>query len=86
MRFQRRRAKTKLWRFSNVDLLDLSPFKFGGPVSDKDRDVILEQSQGLDEVAGRVIFAGDQLIERDVVSDELEKTRRYFSAARARSG
>ncbi len=65
--------KDQLWRFSNVALLDLAPFKFEPTLSDKDRDAILEQSRGLDEVAARVIFAGDQLIERDVVSDQLKK-------------
>jgi Fe-S cluster assembly protein SufD len=65
--------KDQLWRFSSVDLLDLSAFKFGGTLSDNDRDAILEQSRGLDEVAARLIFAGDQLIERDIVSDQLKK-------------
>jgi Fe-S cluster assembly protein SufD len=65
--------KDQLWRFSNVDLLDLTAFKFGETLSDKDRDAILEQSLGLEEVAARVIFAGDQLIERDDVSEQLQK-------------
>ncbi len=65
--------KDQLWRFSSVDLLDLKPFRFGGTLSDEDRDTILEQSRGLDEVAARLIFAGDQLIERDVVSEQLKK-------------
>lgn len=65
--------KDQLWRFSSVDLLDLRPFKFGGTLSDKDRDAILEQSRGLDEVAARLIFAGDQLIERDIISEQLKK-------------
>jgi len=65
--------KDQLWRFSNVDLLDLSPFKFSGAQSDDVRNAILEQSRGLDEVAARLIFAGDQLIERDVISEQLKK-------------
>src|SRR5213596_2579482 len=65
--------KDQLWRFSNVDLLNLTPFKFGGALPDKERNAILEQSRGLDKVAARLIFAGDQLIERDVVSDQLKK-------------
>ena len=65
--------KDQLWRFSSVDLLDLKPFRFGGALSDKDRDAILEQSRGLDEVAARLIFAGDQLIERQVISEQLKK-------------
>jgi Fe-S cluster assembly protein SufD len=65
--------KDQLWRFANVNLLDLTPFKFGGGLSDDDRGAILEQSRGLQEVAGRLIFAGDQLIHRDVISDQLRQ-------------
>jgi Fe-S cluster assembly protein SufD len=65
--------KDQAWRFANVDLLDLTPFKFGGTLSDDDRAEILDQSRGLDEVAGRLIFAGDELVHRDVVSDQLRQ-------------
>src|ERR1700686_4978410 len=65
--------KDQAWRFANVDLLDLTPFKFGGTLSDDDRAEILDQSRGLDEVAGRLIFAGDQLVHRDVISDQLRQ-------------
>src|SRR5216110_1941279 len=65
--------KDQAWRFSNVGVLDLSPFKFGGILGDSDRAAILGQSRGLDEVAARLIFAGDQLIERDVISEQLKK-------------
>src|SRR5438552_18524446 len=65
--------KDQLWRVSNVGLLDLSPFKFGGILGDDERAAILDQSRGLDEVAARLIFAGDQLIHRDVVSEQLKK-------------
>jgi Fe-S cluster assembly protein SufD len=67
------KRKDQLWRFSNVDLLNLTPFKLGGTLPDKERNAILEQSRGLDKVAARLIFAGDQLIERDVLSDQLKK-------------
>jgi Fe-S cluster assembly protein SufD len=65
--------KDQAWRFSNVNLLDLTPFKYGGALTEKERATILEQSRGPDEVAGRMIFAGDQLVERDVVSDQLRQ-------------
>jgi Fe-S cluster assembly protein SufD len=65
--------KDQLWRFSNVNLLDLTPFRFSAAFSDQDRAGILEQSRGLDEVAARVVFAGDDLIHRDVVSEQLKK-------------
>jgi Fe-S cluster assembly protein SufD len=65
--------KDQLWRFASVDLLDLTPFHFAGALSDEERGAILEQSRGLEQVAARLVFAGDQLIERDVVSDKLNK-------------
>jgi len=72
--------KDQAWRFSNVDLLDVTSFKFAGALGDEERAAILEQSRGLDEVAGRMIFAGDQLIERDVISDQLKKRGVVFQS------
>jgi Fe-S cluster assembly protein SufD len=65
--------KDQPWRFSNVDLLDLAPFQTPGPLSEEDRKNILKYSQGLDQSAGRMIFANDQLVERTVVSENLKK-------------
>ncbi|HYY13872.1 MAG TPA: Fe-S cluster assembly protein SufD [Chthoniobacterales bacterium] len=65
--------KDQLWRFSNVNLLDLSPFKLAPELSDDDRRNVLKYSRGLDRFAARLIFANDQLIERDVVSEQLRK-------------
>jgi Fe-S cluster assembly protein SufD len=65
--------KDQPWRFSNVDLLDLAPFKSPGPLSEDDRKNILKYSTGLDQFAGRMIFANDQLVERIVVSEDLKK-------------
>ncbi|HEX9282136.1 MAG TPA: Fe-S cluster assembly protein SufD [Candidatus Udaeobacter sp.] len=65
--------KDQAWRFANVGLLDLTPFKYGGPLSEDDRKNVLKYSRGLDQYAARMIFANDQLIERDVVSEDLKK-------------
>src|SRR5437899_441990 len=72
--------KDQAWRFSNVDLLDVTSFKFAGALGDEERAAILEQSRGLDEVAGRMTFAGDQLIERDGISDQLKKRGVIFQS------
>jgi Fe-S cluster assembly protein SufD len=72
--------KDQAWRFANVGLLDLTSFKYGGALSDEERAAILERSSGLDEVAGRMIFAGDELIERDVISDQLKKRGVIFQS------
>src|SRR6266487_4672208 len=72
--------KDQAWRFANVGLLDLGPFEYGGTLTEKERATILEQSRGLEEVAGRMIFAGDELIERDVISDQLKKRGVIFQS------
>src|SRR5215471_2224605 len=65
--------KNQAWRFSNVGLLDLEPFKISPPLSEDDHKNILKYSRGLEQYAGRMIFANDQLVERDVVSEDLKK-------------
>jgi len=65
--------KDQAWRFANVALLDLTSFKYGGTLSEEDRENVLKYSRGLEQHAGRMVFANDQLIERDVVSEDLKK-------------
>ena len=65
--------KDQAWRFSNVDLLDLAAFEIPGPLSEEDRKNVLKYSTGLTEAAGRMIFANDQLVERNVISEDLKK-------------
>jgi Fe-S cluster assembly protein SufD len=65
--------KDQPWRFSNVNLLDLAPFNVPGPLSEDDRKNILKYSSGLGQFAGRMIFANDQLVERNVVSEDLKR-------------
>jgi Fe-S cluster assembly protein SufD len=65
--------KDQAWRFANVGLLDLTPFEISGPLSEDDRKNVLKYSRGLDQYAARIIFANDQLIERDIVSEDLKK-------------
>jgi Fe-S cluster assembly protein SufD len=72
--------KDQAWRFANVNLLDLTPFKRDDTLTEQARATILELSRGLNDVAGRVIFAGDELIERDVISDELKKRGVIFQS------
>src|ERR1043166_1340056 len=52
--------KNQAWRFSNVGLLDLVPFQTSPPLSEEDRGNILKYSRGLEQYAGRMIFANDQ--------------------------
>ena len=63
--------KDQPWRFSNVNALDLSRYNFGLPLAQSERDEILDLSTGLDDVAGRLIFADDQLMRRDPLPQKL---------------
>jgi len=66
------------WRFSNLAALDLSPYSAVGPVSEADGREILERSTGLDQISGRLVFADDHILERDVLSEKLRKTGVIF--------
>ncbi len=63
--------KDQAWRFSNVNALDLAPFVTGSVLAESERADILDRSTMLDQVAGRLIFADDQLLRRDPPSDDL---------------
>ena len=63
--------KDQAWRFSSVSALDLSRYNFGASLNQNERDEILDRSSGLDEVSGRLIYADDQLLRRDPLSQKL---------------
>ncbi len=66
------------WRFSTVGALDLAPFVTAPPLSEADSRDILERSTGLDETSGRLIFADDHFLERDVLSEKLRQAGVIF--------
>lgn len=70
--------KDQAWRFSNVGALDLTPYRFGTAPSDDEQAEILERSTVLDGKEGRLVFANDQLLERDTVSESLRKAGVVF--------
>ncbi len=65
--------KDQEWRFSNVAALDLNPFRLGESLSQAQRSQILDRSVGLEEVAGRLIFADDHLLRRDPLDERLRQ-------------
>jgi Fe-S cluster assembly protein SufD len=70
--------KDQAWRFSNVDALDLSLFRFGNPPSDDEQAEILERSAVLNGKSGRLIFANDQLLECDALPESLRRAGVIF--------
>lgn len=65
--------KDEAWRFANVSSLDLSRFKAPQPVSDAAQAEIVRRSQGLRDNAGRMVFANDQLLSREIHGDALRQ-------------
>lgn len=65
--------KDQPWRFSNVDALDLAPYLLPEKLPESEHGAILDRSVGLENVAGRLVFADDQLLERDVLAGELRE-------------
>lgn len=61
------------WRFASVKSLDISGYAHPQPVPDAAQAELLERSvhQGLREVAGRMVFANDQLLQRRIFSESL---------------
>jgi Fe-S cluster assembly protein SufD len=70
--------KDQAWRFSNVDALNLSPYRLGNAPSDDEQTEILERSAMLNGKSGRLIFANDQLLERDVLPESLRRAGVIF--------
>ena len=65
-------AKDQAWRFSNVKALDLAPYHLPATtLSDAEARKLLERSSELREIGGRLVFADDHLLERDVLSEKL---------------
>ncbi|HYR59476.1 MAG TPA: Fe-S cluster assembly protein SufD [Chthoniobacteraceae bacterium] len=61
------------WRFANLKALNLAPYAAPLPVDDGARDELLARSHGLDAVAGRMIFANEQLLARGLAADTLRQ-------------
>lgn len=61
------------WRFASIKSLDLSPYAKAQPLCDADQAALIKRSTGLKETAGRMIFANDQLLQREEISDELRR-------------
>jgi Fe-S cluster assembly protein SufD len=70
--------KDQAWRFSTVSALDLSPYSCAPAVSESDGREILERSTGLDKTSGRLVFADDHFLEREIVNEKLRKAGVIF--------
>jgi len=67
------RRTDEAWRFATIKSLDISGYSKPLPVSDADQAELIARSVGLKETAGRMIFANDQLLQREVLSEDLKR-------------
>src|ERR1044071_5521064 len=65
--------KDQSWRFSSVNALDLSRYTKSAELSESERGEVLDRSVALQAVAGRLIFADEQLLRRDPLPEALRK-------------
>jgi Fe-S cluster assembly protein SufD len=61
------------WRFAIIKDLDLSPYTQPGPIDEGTREELLGRSRGLESSAGRMVFANDQLLSREVLAESLNQ-------------
>ena len=60
------------WRFATIKSLDLSPYTKAQPLCDATQAELIKRSIGLKETAGRMIFANDQILQREEISADLK--------------
>ncbi|MFL6541992.1 MAG: Fe-S cluster assembly protein SufD [Chthoniobacterales bacterium] len=65
--------KEQVWRFANIDALKLDDYQRAPELTDDLRAELLERSTGFSEATARLIFADEQLVERDVIPDLLRE-------------
>ena len=60
------------WRFANLSAIDISNYITPCPVPDAVQADLVSRSIGLEKTSGRMIFANDQLLQREILSEELK--------------
>ncbi|HEX4666059.1 MAG TPA: Fe-S cluster assembly protein SufD [Chthoniobacterales bacterium] len=70
--------KDQAWRFSTVSALDLAPYSSPPALSDASGREVLDRSRGLEETSGRLVFADDHFLEREVLNEKLRKAGVIF--------
>jgi Fe-S cluster assembly protein SufD len=61
------------WRFANLKTIDLSTFKQALPLDEAAKNGLRARSRGLEHAAGRMVFGNDQLLSREVFSEQLRQ-------------
>lgn len=62
------------WRFASLKRIELAAFKQPLPIDEAARQEVLGRSNALESIAGRMVFANDQLLARDVPAESLHRS------------
>ncbi len=65
--------KDEAWRFTNLKRVDLAPFSASSAAPESVRAAVAARSVGLERVAGKMIFANDELVSREAVCESLAR-------------
>ncbi len=63
--------RDEAWRFANLKSIDLAPFTQTVPASEGEQALFADRSTGLKNTAGKMVFANDELVSREVLSESL---------------
>ncbi|MDP9291181.1 MAG: Fe-S cluster assembly protein SufD [Verrucomicrobiota bacterium] len=61
------------WRFATIKALDLTRFSKPQKVGEERREDLIARSARVEEIAGRMIFANDRLLTREIRDHELQR-------------
>ncbi len=61
------------WRFAKVKDLDLGGYVQSQPLDEATREALLARSRGVEGVAGRMVFANDELLAQETLADSLRQ-------------
>jgi Fe-S cluster assembly protein SufD len=63
--------REEAWRFANIKAIDLTRATKPRPVAESERAGLISRSTGLAEIAGKMVFANDELLSRKVLAETL---------------
>lgn len=65
--------REEAWRFANIKAIDLSRVTRPRPVAEGEQAAFIARSAGLKEIAGKMVFANDELLSRETLSQDLAR-------------
>ncbi|HWL53793.1 MAG TPA: Fe-S cluster assembly protein SufD [Chthoniobacteraceae bacterium] len=65
--------RNEAWRFTDLKEVDLTPYGAAKPLPESEWKPLVARSKELEKTAGRMVFANDVLVEREILSESLRQ-------------